>query len=168
MSRRKTDEVGEISFIIPRPVLIGPEVWLSMPEHLLNKEAKAVLNEDPNMTRETMAKLLQVQPIVKDVQFYFGHDSETDVGIALLSICINENLSQSMAELIARYATARNIPFTEAATGVLRLYYSHKKQFIRYVNEGGGYASKIWSPKEVSIAVMPPSKKRAKRKEGCE
>lgn len=165
MYRQKTTANTGFTFVAPRRVLTGPEVWLSMPENLLNKDAKALLNADPNLTRETMARLLQAQPITHEAKFYFGLDdkddaNKDDIGVTLLSICINENLSQSMAELVARYATARKLPFTETAVGVLKLYYRQKECFVRFKQVNGMYVSERWRPHEVPIAIKPPSKNR--------
>lgn len=93
---------------------------------------------------------MESDPPAGDVKFYFGQNDPTDdVGLALLSMCINENPKASMAELVARYAATRNIRFTDAAVALLNL--KKENGLIRYRN---GYGSKIrWEPAIVPTVV---------------
>ena len=95
-------------------------LWLQLPVRLLNERGKRVVSADPDLRKETMEALMRVHPPKGCYEFYFGnHDFESDVGATGLAMCIADNPLANMAELVARYAAMRKIPFTDTALAVL-------------------------------------------------
>lgn len=141
----------------------GEEVWLSLPERILNRAGKSIVSDDPNLSFETMQKLLEAQPPEGHYPFYFVDDNGgPGIGITSISICIDDNPDQSMAELIARYAELRHVPFTDTALACLALYKKNGNMFVHYTYVGGIYRQEAWSP--APITSMKPPKKKSKQK----
>lgn len=141
----------------------GAEVWLSLPDSLLNKEGKRIVSDDPNLCFETMKKLLEAHPPEGDHPFYFVDDNGgPGIGITSISTCIDDNPTQSMAELIARYADLRHVPFTDTALACLSLYKKNGSVFTHYTCVNGIYRSESWSPTPIAF-MKPPKKKRSQK-----
>ena len=96
----------------------GPNSWLNLSTSLLSKEGKAIVTSDPDIQCGTIAALQALEPTNMDeYPFYFSDDEkESDIGMATLSMCIRENPYATMAELVARYSDARNVPYAHVAT----------------------------------------------------
>ena len=111
------DEEQEISEEDPRPF------WQRLPARLLNDRGKRIVNADPDLREDTVSALLCVHPPKGTFQFYFGNNDDCDVGAVGLALCIGDNLQATMAELVARYAAMRKVPFTDTALAVLDQYH---------------------------------------------
>ena len=121
-----------------RHKLKGEEAYLKLKNSILSPEGKDIVAADPDLSPVTLNKLIALQKgNLKEIQFYFGqqqYGGNIDVGCALLSICIKENIMATWAELVGRYADARNQPFLEIALGLKEydrqygLFYYNKEQ----------------------------------------
>ena len=134
-------------------------LWLQLPARLLNVRGKRVVSADPDLRKETMEALMWVHPPKGCYEFYFGNkDFESDVGVTALALCIDDNPLANMAELVARYAAMRKIPFTDTALAVLKQYHTYglfyyvRKNFRHYP------IKRRWFPNEAAI-VLPPRKR---------
>ncbi len=138
----------------------GSETWLRMPNSLLSKEAKMIISNDPNLSDTTMQALSLLQNgEIKRIPFYFGKEDfgeESDVGCALLSSCIKDEMRASWAEIIARYAALRKKPFVDMAFG-LKEY--HRKYGMFYFSKEHTPIS--WSPMIVRVSPVTVSKQIA-------
>lgn len=144
----------------PRRVKTGPTAWLSLPDELLNDEGKTIVTEDPNLSPDTLKRLIAAHPPIDGIEFLFGDsgdEDDTDIGLTSISMCINENVDSSMAELVARYAEMRTCPFTNTAIAVLDLY--RRRGLYRFVPDNNMYNPVEWHPKS-QMFVKPPSKKK--------
>ena len=143
----------------------GVNSWLNLPNALLGLEGKKIVTEDPDLSPETLEALRALEPTSADqfgVYYFSEQNNACDIGLATLSMCIRENTSATMAELVARYADLRNIPYAHVATILSAMRYS--TGFIRYVRNRSDstYRAIPWSPAEVpkTASMLPPPKKR--------
>lgn len=96
--------------------------------------------------------------------FYFSDDEkESDIGMATLSMCIRENPYATMAELVARYSDARNVPYAHVATVLNEIRRS--TGFTMYLRNRGDntFQAVQWTPAKVpaNMTLLPPPKRRA-------
>ena len=136
----------------------GPETWLLLRPQILSESGKEIVSEDPNLTPDTMQMLLEAyNNEISDVIFYFGLDDESDIGLTVISMCIQENLDASFAELVARYADTRGTPFLETAIALHKLrreeglYVHSRKDNIPGV--------RMWFPNTGTYYKKPPKKR---------
>lgn len=133
-------------------------LWLQLPVRLLNERGKRVVSADPDLRKETMEALMRVHPPKGCYEFYFGnHDFESDVGATGLAMCIADNPLANMAELVARYAVMRKIPFTDTALAVLEQYHTYGLFYYVRKNFRNYPVKRKWFPNEAAI-VLPPRK----------
>lgn len=144
----------------------GPNSWLNLPNSLLSSKGKSLVTADPDLGDETLQMLrdLEKTPYEKYCPFYFSDEEKSsDIGMATLSMCIQENQYATMAELVARYADLRNVPYAHVA-----IYLSEvrkKTGFIMFVRKrtDNTFQAVPWSPTVIpSFASMLPPPKRSK------
>ena len=115
--------------------LLYDAAYMDLSDSILSKEGKKIVAKDPNLSDDTLKKLLALQGgNLKDVQFNFGLPNwgeANDAGCALLSCCIKDNYNSTWAELVGRYADMRRKPFLEIALG-LKQY--HAQYGLAYYN----------------------------------
>jgi len=141
-------------------VLKGPETWMKLSRQLLCAEGKDIVSADPDLTEATITQLKEVyNNQLRNCHFYFGEEKNSDIGIAALSMCIRDNPSSTMAELIARYADLRGTPFLETALAVLRYKEEHGLSY--YENRSRAIVSVSWVPESSISYIKPPRKKFA-------
>lgn len=141
---------------------VGEDVWMALSPGILNPKGKEIVSSDPDLCFETMQKLLRVSPPKNECPFYFfDDDGSYGIGITTLSTCIDDNPDQTMAELIARYAEVRNVPFTDTALACLSLYRKLGGYFVNYYYHNGAYKIRPWHPTVANMAAdaMPPKKR---------
>ena len=143
----------------------GANSWLNLPNSLLSAEGKRLVTEDPDLSAQTIEMLRKLEPTEAERfgSYYFSEEGNTsDIGLATLSMCIRDNPSATMAELVARYADLRNIPFAHVATVLSHVRYS--TGFVRYVHDriDGTHRQIPWAPAEIpkTVTLLPPPKKR--------
>ncbi len=95
--------------------------------------------------------------------FHFDYGAD-DIGITMLSMCIDENKTACLAELVARYATARSMPFSAVAREIA----NHNNRFglnqhVWSTTDSGGKCVDLvpWYPTKLEV-VVPPRKKKKK------
>ena len=143
----------------------GPNSWLNLSGSLLTKEGKAIVTSDPDIQRGTIEALQALEPTNMDeYPFYFSDDEkESDIGMATLSMCIRENPYATMAELVARYSDARNVPYAHVATVLNEIRRS--TGFTMYLRNRGDntFQAVQWTPAKVpaNMTLLPPPKRRA-------
>lgn len=145
---------------IPEHKITGPATWLALPTEILSDIGKVIVSADPNLNDETISALVNsLTRDLKEVNFYFGVENpDDDVGLTLLSTCINDNRKATYAELIARYSRVAKTPFIETAIAVKNL--QTLRGLCRYVSiPGGAYTRVSWAPKYIAIFAKPPAKR---------
>lgn len=146
--------------------LRGKELWEKLDDRILSKEGKALVTADPNLTPVTLNRLFQLQGgKLTDICTFFGEAppaseegekepktareaklEKSDVGLAMLSCCIKDNLDATWAEICARYAATRRLPFLEIAIKLKELDKTHE---LRYYDDESKEPV-IWHPKRAS------------------
>lgn len=134
--------------------------WMRLPVSMLNERGKEIVSRDPDLSRQTIELLKTVHPPENKYKFYFGEDGDTDVGLAALSMCVGDNVSASMAELVARYADLRHIPFVDTAIAVIHLHETTGIVHYDHSNGFGETIKRIWKPSSRTFNVPPPKKRR--------
>lgn len=143
----------------------GPNSWLNLSTNLLSKEGKTLVTADPDIQRGTLAALQELEKTdIDDYPFYFSEDEkDSDIGMATLSMCIRENPYATMAELVARYSDARNVPYAHVATVLTDI--RRNTGFTMYLRNRGDntFQAVAWSPAKVpnNMTLLPPPKRRA-------
>lgn len=143
----------------------GAASWLNLPPSILSKEGKELVTQDPNLSPDTIQELKELERTdLSDYTFYFSDkEKKSDIGLATLSMCISENPYATMAEIVARYADTRNIPYAHAAfvlDAIRRLtgftLYERNKQ-------DNTFKAVKWMPAAVpnEVSILPPPKRRA-------
>lgn len=142
----------------------GPNSWLNLSGSLLSQKGKAIVTSDPDIQRGTLAALQELEPTsLSDYPFYFSDDEkESDIGMATLSMCIRENPYATMAELVARYSDARNVPYAHVAAVLSDIRRS--TGFTMYLRNRGDntFQATPWVPAKVpsNMTLLPPPKRR--------
>lgn len=131
--------------------LMGEETWQCLGDDVLSKQGKVLVSEDPDLSIETLRRLALLQDgTMVEIPFTFGAgdpDKDNDIGIALLSTCIKDNLSATWAELIARYAAIRRYPFLETAIALKAL----DEQRGLYYFADGTQLPTLWHPRKARM-----------------
>lgn len=141
----------------------GVNSWLDLPNALLSPKGKMLVTEDPNLSPETIEALKAIEPTSPDrfgVYYFSDQSNMCDIGLATLSMCIKENPSATMAELVARYADLRNIPYAHVAVVLSEM--RNGPGFLRYIRGSDStYRAVPWAPTEVprTSSMLPPPKK---------
>ena len=134
--------------------LLYSAAYLELAPNILSSEGKKIVSKDPNLSKETIKKLLALQGgTLTDVSFNFGlpgWGEDNDVGCALLSSCIKDNFQSTWAELVGRYADMRKKPFLEIAIGLKRF---HEEQWLAYYNQKHELVR--WAPVIVEVDDEP-------------
>lgn len=144
----------------------GPNSWLNLSENLLSKKGKKIVSDDPDLGPDTIQELKSIEKTdLSDYSFFFydtGDKRSSDIGLAVLSMCIRENPYATMAEIVARYSDTRGIPFVHVAT-VLDVF-RKKERFVMYVRDHDGltYKAVKWHPAAMSEneSILPPPKRK--------
>ena len=145
-----------INYDIPLSVS-GKKSWTSLPDDILNKAGKVIVSEDPDLSLSTISKLEEVHAPDTPAIFNFGYNDESDTGCVSVAVCISENVYATMAELTARYASLRKIPFLTAAKALIEL--REKKGLCRLdINGNGQIIYKQWTPYVVNPSCAPRHK----------
>lgn len=152
MDPMEMEEEQEISEEDPRPF------WQRLPTRLLNERGKRIVNADPDLREETVSALLRVHPPKGTYRFYFGNNDDCDVGAVGLALCIGDNLQATMAELVARYAAMRKVPFTDTALAVLEQYHNRGLFYYEHRKDKDHPVLRRWDPNDVGIIAPPPKK----------
>lgn len=140
----------------------------------ISKEGACLVEDDLDLTQETMDKLYELEadkideqllanlmkmPPSKIAEDVFMSDSQT--GMLHLALCIGDNINQTLAQLVALYANERRIPFYLGALYVQAYIKSGLPLF--YVRKtADGYERIPWAPNSKLAgyeSVMPPPKK---------
>ena len=124
------------------PVKIGMAAWATLNNKLLSAEGKAIVNKDPDLSDKTVEKLLKLLPEdAEKHEFYLSSDAGSDIGLAVVSMCIKDDLNSTMAEVVGRYCDYRGVSFAETAAALNELkktnglfYYVRKKHSFSAVN----------------------------------
>lgn len=133
----------------------GPKLWVTLSSDMLSEDGKIIVSMDPDLGTETLHRLQRTEPQTKrQYKFSFGIDDvgEGTAGLANLSSCIKDNLNQTMAELVARYAMIRDMPFLVTATALDKLRNTHG--FIYYSSAESGFRPISWQPASPQIAIV--------------
>lgn len=141
--------------------LTGESTWTSLGEEILSNRGKMIVSEDPDLTIDTIRRLLMLQNgDLFDVPFSFGNpdddESEENIGLALLSSCIKDNKDATWAEIVARYAAIRRCPFLETAIALKRL---EKESGGLFYYETGTKMKTKWWPKRARMLSSDIGKK---------
>ena len=81
----------------------GANSWLNLPNSLLSAEGKRLVTDDPDLSAQTIEMLRKLEPTEAERfgSYYFSEEGNTsDIGLATLSMCIRDNPSATMAELV--------------------------------------------------------------------
>lgn len=143
----------------------GAASWMNLPPSILSQKGKDLVTRDPDLSAETIQSLCELEKTgLEEFPFYFSSDEKSsDIGMATLSMCIRENTFATMAEVVARYADMRNIPYAHAAfvLNAIRRRYG----FTVYLRNrtDNTYRAMRWEPAELPerVSVLPPPKRRA-------
>lgn len=140
---------------------------------------RAAIEADPNLDDHTMSLLWDTEwPLLSEqeaqvietlapqelVDSIFLNNDET--GLAHLTQCISEDHDQSLAELVARYAMERQIPFFAGAWYIKALMMRQGLFYYQY-SVTRDLHRKSWTPKEKYFPpapIVPPAKPKRKRK----
>lgn len=140
--------------------MAGANVWMKLRADLLSKEGKEIVSADPDLSEETIRALLALLPEDRPkYEFYFYDDDEFDTGLTLVSSCIKDNLDASMAELVARYADMRRVPFAIAAEALNKLRKTKGLTYFKKIDDTR-YTKVKWEPKSMVQYEKPPAKRR--------
>ena len=136
------------------------QFWDSLPNTILNQAGKKIVSQDPELMDDTIEKLCSVMPPRGTYQFTFGEDEHgPNISSSLLSMCIDENPSATLAELTARYALTKKICFTDCAIALAKL--NSDRSIFHYVRTGkdGLLERRRWVPSFAAYRV-PPTKNK--------
>ena len=136
---------------------------IGMDPNITNETLKELIKSDAKLiSNETMQQILSKTPTeIIDEEFFHGHRA----GVAHLSQCILEDLTQTKADLIARYSDDRRLPFVVGAFYLNTYLKVYKLSYFTY-NTFEGYKQVEWKPRKVFIqpmAVLPLKKREMKK-----
>lgn len=147
---------------------VGANSWLNLPNTILSAQGKELVTRDSDLTDATLNALRALEPTSPD-QFgpYFfsddDNDKSSDIGMATLSMCIRENLHATMAEIVARYADLRRIPYAHVATVLTEM--RRTTGFTMFVRNrtDNTFQAVPWSPEVIpaDMSMLPPKKRKS-------
>lgn len=98
----------------------------------------SLIKADPDITEETYKKILALTP-----GHIFNHDVwEIDSSdplegtLPLITLCIEDNLTQSMADLVIRVSQMRGCQFIDSMVALYRLRSEHRLCYFRHYRDG--------------------------------
>lgn len=108
----------------------GRKVWERMERGLISKYEKSLVAADQDLCEATLEKMVEARggpEGLKKIDWHWGgpdsdpKDDSSDIGWATLSYCIKQDRNATWAEIVARYALLRRLPFLEVALGLREL-----------------------------------------------
>lgn len=140
-------------------------LWEQLSKKLLSREGMDLVDADPNLTARTILALQKTEQSILDescknggYKWYFSlNEDGSDTSAALLASCINDNPLACMAELVARYASLRNMPFYTVAAKLCQL---RDNGCLYRLNDRPPYTYIPWFPTP-TIPVIKKTKRRA-------
>lgn len=118
--------------------------WRGLPDALI-----PLLREDFTLSDNTMRLMMQADPDHADYDegnwSEDVYDSENNTSLVLLSMCIREDLKQTLGELALRVMYVKGVPYLEAARHVVALYKERKLGFFT-TSAIGEFVFHFWEP----------------------
>ena len=165
----RKEEPGEIAPIFQ---------WRLPRNAVITMKGRKIVGRDPNISSPTLEALIisesryisdslrerlktgNLKQIAQE-EFLCFHE----LGATHLAQCIKENLSQTMADLVATYSDDRRLPFVVGAIYINAFMQSYKLFYYSKYSKEGGLKTE-WKPKRVYIQPqnkLPPEKHELKK-----
>ena len=140
--------------------------WKALPATLLSDAGKEIVMADPDLSRNTINALLEldnIDPATASRKFYFREKDGSDIGCITLSICIEDDIFAVFADLVAKYAFMRCAPFSLTADALYKLRHTDGLYYYKETTLGGEPQRVPWTPRSVTLR-LPPTKKGTKER----
>lgn len=129
----------------------GKLSWERLGDGLISPYERSLVAADQNLCDSTVQRMVEARngETKREIKWHFGEpeagkrNSNDDIGWAALSYCIKQDRNATWAEIVARYALLRRIPYIDAA---LCLKQIHKEQGLFYFDDVTSAPVK-WTPR---------------------
>ena len=146
---------------------------LTLPKNAnISRKGRHLIEHEPNVEDDTLAALIELdreripeniskrlKGLSKAETANYAFCERGEIGLTHLSMCISEDKDQSLAELIARYAEERRIPFVLGAIYIKALI--SQRDLFYYNISYDGYKKVRWQPQ---LRYVPPEAKEPPEK----